>query len=99
MSATEKPDGNPDKRLEAVALAYLEGYSAPKVIAKGKGAVAEQIIHRAKDAGVFVHESKELVSLLTMVDLDQHIPPTLYKVIAELLSWIYRIENRQAPKG
>ncbi len=88
----------PPPRQEAIALAYLDGYAAPKVVAKGKGIIAEQIIQRAKDAGVFVHESKELVSLLTQVDLDQHIPPTLYQVIAELLSWIYRIENRQAPK-
>lgn len=81
----------------AVALAYQTGDSAPKVVAKGKGIIAEEIIARAKANGVFVHESKELVALLMQVDLDQNIPPTLYRAIAELLAWLYRIENGQNP--
>lgn len=79
---------------QAVALAYLENSGAPKVVAKGKGLIAEQIIQKAKDSGVFVHESRELVSLLMNVDLDQQIPPTLYQAIAELLAWVYQIENK-----
>jgi len=82
---------------QAVALAYLENSGAPKVVAKGKGLIADQIIERAKENGVFVHESRELVSLLMDVDLDQHIPPALYQAIAELLAWVYKIENKQAP--
>jgi flagellar biosynthesis protein len=77
----------------AVALAYLAGESAPKVVAKGSGLIAEEIISRAKEHGVFVHESKELVSLLMQVDLDREIPPALYRAVAELLAWLYRIEN------
>ncbi|GLR27664.1 EscU/YscU/HrcU family type III secretion system export apparatus switch protein [Limnobacter litoralis] len=80
---------------QAVALAYLENSGAPKVVAKGKGLIADQIIERAKASGVFVHESRELVSLLMGVDLDQQIPPGLYQVIAELLAWVYSVENRQ----
>jgi flagellar biosynthesis protein len=85
-----------DKNInqQAVALAYLENSGAPKVVAKGKGLIAEQIIQKAKDSGVFVHESRELVSLLMNVDLDQQIPPTLYQAIAELLAWVYQIENK-----
>jgi flagellar biosynthesis protein len=83
------------KRQNAVALAYREGESAPKVVAKGKGVVAEQIIERAQDAGVFVHESKELVALLMNVDLDSQIPPALYRAIAELLAWLYHVESAQ----
>ncbi|WP_124951221.1 EscU/YscU/HrcU family type III secretion system export apparatus switch protein [Sulfuriferula thiophila] len=79
----------------AVALAYQTGDAAPKVVAKGKGLIAEEIIARARANGVFVHESKELVSLLMQVDLDQHIPPALYRAVAELLAWLYRIENGQ----
>ena len=79
----------------AVALAYQTGDAAPKIVAKGKGLIAEEIIARAKANGVFVHESKELVALLMQVDLDQHIPPTLYRAVAELLAWLYRIENGQ----
>jgi len=76
----------------AVALAYHEGISAPKVVAKGKGVIAEQIIAKAKEHGVYVHESKELVSLLMQVDLDDSIPPLLYVAVAELLAWLYRLE-------
>lgn len=86
----------PNKRRQsAVALAYGSGDPAPKVVAKGQGLVAEQIMRRAKDAGVFVHESKELVQLLMQVDLDREIPPALYRAIAELLAWLYHIESAQ----
>jgi len=87
------------RRQNAVALAYGAGQSAPRVVAKGQGLVAEQIIGRARDAGVFVHESKELVALLMEVDLDRQIPPTLYRAIAELLAWLYYIESAQASGG
>jgi flagellar biosynthesis protein len=83
------------RRQHAVALAYGSGDAAPKVVAKGQGLVAEQIIERARNAGVFVHESKELVSLLMEVDLDRQIPPALYRAIAELLAWLYYIESAQ----
>jgi len=82
-----------EPRQLAIALAYQAGQSAPKVVAKGKGLVAQAIIERARDAGVYVHESPEMVSLLMQVDLDQHIPPQLYLAVAELLAWIYRLEN------
>lgn len=84
---------NKDNRQLAVALAYQAGQAAPRVVAKGRGLLAQAIIDRAKDAGVFVHESPELVSLLMQVDLDQHIPPELYMAVAELLAWIYRLEH------
>jgi flagellar biosynthesis protein len=77
----------------AVALAYLAGESAPKIVAKGRGLIAEEIIARAKEHGVYVHESKELVALLMQVELDKHIPPTIYRAVAELLAWLYHIEH------
>ncbi len=61
--------------------------------AKGRGLLAEAIIEKAKEAGVYVHESPELVSLLMQVDLDQYIPPELYIAVAELLAWLYRLEH------
>ncbi|MBS1130781.1 MAG: putative flagellar biosynthetic protein [Proteobacteria bacterium] len=82
-----------DPTREAIALAYSQTDAAPRVVAKGKGLIAEQIIARAKEHGVYVHESPELVALLTQVDLDEHIPPQLYIAIAELLAWLYRIEH------
>lgn len=88
---------NPESsaRQRAVALAYQQGSAAPRVVAKGQGQIAEKIIERAKEAGVFVHESPELVSLLMQVDLDQHIPPQLYRAVAELLAFIYMLEQGQ----
>ena len=88
-------DSAPQRQQRAVALAYAAGSSAPTVVAKGRGLVADQIIARAKEAGVFVHESKELVSLLMDIDLDGQIPPALYRAIAELLAWLYHIESAQ----
>jgi flagellar biosynthesis protein len=84
-----------DKRQNAVALAYRAGDAAPKVLAKGRGLIAEEIIARAREHGVFVHESKELVALLMQVELDRHIPPALYRVVAELLAWLYHVEAAQ----
>lgn len=84
---------NPNLRKSAIALAYQDGMYAPKVVAKGRGVLAEAIIERAKEAGVYVHESPALVSLLMQVDIDQHIPPELYLAVAELLAWLYNIEH------
>ncbi|MCC6916489.1 MAG: EscU/YscU/HrcU family type III secretion system export apparatus switch protein [Nitrosomonas sp.] len=81
----------------AVALAYHGGMTAPRVVAKGRGVIAEAIIHHAREAGVYVHESAELVALLMQVDLDDHIPPELYIAVAELLAWLYRLENGMTP--
>ena len=88
-----------DPRQLAIALAYQTGQAAPKVVAKGRGLIAQAIIERARDAGVYVHESPEMVSLLMQVDLDQHIPPQLYLAVAELLAWIYRLENGNVESG
>jgi flagellar biosynthesis protein len=81
-------------RNAAVALAYAQDGAAPKVVAKGRGLVAQAIIERAHQHGIFVHESKDMVSLLMQVDLDQRIPPELYRAVAELLAWVYRLEQK-----
>ncbi|SET50277.1 flagellar biosynthesis protein [Nitrosomonas marina] len=82
-----------DTDFKAVALAYREGQVAPKVVAKGRGLIAREIIKRAKEAGIYVHESTELVTLLMQVDLDDRIPPQLYVAVAELLAWLYHLEH------
>lgn len=87
---------NSEERQAAVALAYRTGEAAPRVVAKGRGILAEAIIARAKECGVYVHESPELVSLLMQIDLDEHIPPELYAAVAELLAWLYRLDRRAA---
>ena len=87
----------PDELRSAVALGYMETDAAPRVVAKGRGAIAQAIIERAKEHGVYVHESPELVALLMQVDLDERIPPQLYRAIAELLAWLYRLEQGESP--
>ncbi|HMM55193.1 MAG TPA: EscU/YscU/HrcU family type III secretion system export apparatus switch protein [Candidatus Desulfobacillus sp.] len=82
-----------ETRQEAVALAYTSADKAPRVVAKGRGLIAEQIVARAREHGVFVHESAELVALLMQVDLDARIPPQLYVAVAELLAWLWRMED------
>ena len=88
-----RPENDPLK--SAVALTYSQTDAAPRVVAKGRGMIAEQIILRAREHGVYVHESPELVSLLMQVDLDQRIPPQLYIAVSELLAWLYRLESGQ----
>lgn len=78
---------------QAIALAYESGDFAPKVLAKGRGAIAAQIIARAQEEGIFVHESKDLIAMLMQVDLDAHIPAELYQAIAEVLAWLHRMES------
>jgi flagellar biosynthesis protein len=82
-------------RRSAAALVYdaKGGDSSPRVIAKGYGLVAEMIVQRAKEAGLYVHEAPEMVSLLMQVDLDSRIPPQLYQAVAELLAWLHRLES------
>jgi flagellar biosynthesis protein len=87
------PPALPHARAEAVALRYAAGAPAPEVVAKGRGMIAQTIIDRAREHGVYVHQSPELVSLLMQVDLDERIPPHLYVAVAELLAWLYRQEG------
>ncbi len=77
-----------------MALSYKEGQYAPLITAKGRGVTAEAIIACAREAGVYVHESPELVALLMQIEMDRFIPPELYRAVAELLAWIYWLENR-----
>jgi len=83
-----------DQVKEAIALAYSQTDAAPRVVAKGRGLVAEQIIAKARENGVYVHESPEMVALLTQVDIDEHIPAQLYLAVAELLAWLYQLEHK-----
>ena len=86
-----------DAGIAQAIMQQLE--EALKQLAQGSGssqALTPQIITRAREHGVYVHESPELVSLLMQVDLDQRIPAQLYVVVAELLAWIYRLESGQA---
>ena len=83
---------------KAVALYYDQHKSnAPIVTAKGKGLVAENIIHTAKDNGIPIQEDEALVQLLSQIELHDKIPESLYEVVAEILSFVY-ILNKEAEK-
>lgn len=85
------------RQRNAVALTYAAAQGAPRVVAKGSGIVADRIVAVAREHGVFVHESRELVGLLMQVDLDDEIPPALYRAVAELLAWLYQLEAAATP--
>ena len=92
MTTGNKPH---DSGKRAAAISYdLNTDAAPKVIAKGKGFVAERIIEMARECGVPLHEDPTLVELLVKLDLGDAVPYELYQVVAEVLSFIYRIEKR-----
>lgn len=82
-------------RKEAVALSYLpEENGAPKVIAKGKGKIAENILERAKDYDIPIYEDPNLVQLLGQLDLNEAIPDELYQAVAEVFAFIYRLDQK-----
>lgn len=81
-----------DKPLKAAALKYTHGDDrAPKLVAKGKGLLAEKILDAARQHGIPIKEDKTLVEILSSLDLYQEIPPELYKAVAEILAFIYAI--------
>ena len=84
--------GEASPRPSAVALSFHTGMTFPIVVAKGYGEVAESIVQRAREHGLYVHASSDLVKLLMHVDLDARIPPQLYVAVAELLTWLTQLE-------
>ncbi len=83
------------KLKQAVAIQYTEEEdAAPRVIAKGRGSVADQILQIAKDNDVPDYADGELVQLLEAIDLDEEIPSELFYAIAEVLVFIYQLEKK-----
>ncbi|MHC4661045.1 MAG: EscU/YscU/HrcU family type III secretion system export apparatus switch protein [Planctomycetota bacterium] len=83
-------------RQVAVALKYTaERDMAPRIVAKGRGPVAESILRIAEEAGVPVHEDADLATVLAKLDLEAEIPPELYQVIAEILAFIYKLNQEK----
>ncbi|ALS27531.1 FhlB domain-containing protein [Paenibacillus sp. 32O-W] len=88
--------GGADRPLrKAVALKYDPGErSAPVVVAKGSGRLAERIMETAAEHGVPVQEDASLVEVLSKLDIEQEIPPELYTLVAEILSFVYRADHK-----
>lgn len=86
------PEKSPDK---AIAIHYDEDESAaPKVVAGGKGLMAEKIIATAREAGIHIQEDANLVELLSKVPIGAEIPTELYQTVAEVLAFVYRINEK-----
>ena len=80
---------------KAVALVYDKDVSdAPKVTASGRGVVAQKIIETAREAGIHIQEDPDLVELLSKVPVGKEIPLELYQTVAELLSFVYQINEK-----
>ena len=86
---------NNDKTIKkAAALQYnREKDNAPRIIAKGKGDIAQKIVEKAEEENIHIEDDSDLVDILLKLEIGDEIPPELYQVIAEILSFIYEIEE------
>lgn len=88
-----------DPQAKAAAIKYNpESDHAPKVVAKGKGILAEKIVNLAVENNVPVYEDPDVVEILSKVDIDEEIPYDLYQAIAQVLAFVYR-ENQRWKSG
>ncbi len=84
-----------EEKKKAVALKYDQaGGSAPKVVATGSGAIAEKIIQKAQEFDVPVFQNKALAESLLKLEVDEEIPPSLYKAVAEVFVWLMQSEEK-----
>ena len=89
-----------NKNRSAVSLKYdSRKNKSPLVTAKGSGFIADKIIALAKDHNVPIKEDPDLVELRSQVDVNREIPASLYKVVAELLSFVYKLNNEYPSKA
>lgn len=98
---TRKPmkstaDTKAEKPKQAIALSYDPEEEAPKVIASGRGELAERIIERAKEADVPVHRDDKLADTLSRLEIGDMIPPELYEVVAEILVFVDAMDKIKA---
>ena len=82
-----------ERTIKAAALRYKRGEdTAPRLVAKGQGEIAERILSIARENNIPVHEDLALIEILSSLDLEEQIPPECYRVMAEILAWIYRAQ-------
>ncbi|MCR5831417.1 MAG: EscU/YscU/HrcU family type III secretion system export apparatus switch protein [Lachnospiraceae bacterium] len=87
------------KIKQAVAIEYNPEDMAPKIVATGRGKVAERIIEQAKDNDVPIHEDAKLAGTLSKLDIGEYIPPELYEVVAEILVFVDNMEKIRSKLG
>lgn len=76
------------KPKQAIALEYDPSWDAPKVVASGRGLLAERILEKAKEADVPIHQDSKLADTLSRLEIGEMIPPELYEVVAEILVFV-----------
>jgi flagellar biosynthesis protein len=86
---------NSDVKLAAALKYDREKDQAPKLVAKGRGYLAEKIIEMARKAGVPLKSDPSLVQILCRLDMDEQIPGELYRAVAEILAFIYTMNERR----
>lgn len=92
----EKRERDRNRRQLAVALGYdIDKDAPPRVVAKGKGIVAQRIIELAQKHGIPIREDADLVQSLAALDLGEAIPTDLYPAVAEILAWVYRTNAKR----
>ena len=89
-------DKNDKKVKQAVALEYDPADNAPKVIAMGRGALADKIIEQAKEDNVPLHKDSKLAKTLSNLEIGDTIPPELYSAVAEILVFVDEMEKLKA---
>lgn len=87
-------ENSKNTRKQAIALQYEEEkQKAPRVIAKGKGLIAENILEKAKENDIPIQEDQNLVELLGRLDINESIPEELYQAVAEVFAFLYRVDK------
>lgn len=81
------------KQKEAIALSYEAGEEAPKVLATGKGYLAERIVERAKEANIPIHQDEKIADALAGLDIGEYIPKELYEAVAEILVFVGNMDH------
>ena len=85
-----------DKKKLAIALKYDKDHNdAPKVIAKGIGRIAENIVEKGKEEGIAAVENKGLANELFKLEINDEIPSELYTAVAEILTYVYKLDNEK----
>ncbi|AXH15287.1 EscU/YscU/HrcU family type III secretion system export apparatus switch protein [Malaciobacter mytili] len=80
---------------KAAALKYdIQNDNAPKLVAKGEAQIAKNIIKIAQDNNLPIKKDEDLIELLSKLDIDKEIPASMYKAVAEIFSFIYKLTNQ-----
>ncbi|MFW6022544.1 MAG: EscU/YscU/HrcU family type III secretion system export apparatus switch protein [Bacillota bacterium] len=89
----QEKDENKEK-LKAAALKYdINTDDAPRIIASGQGTIAEKIIEAARENDILIEKNQDIVDILIQLNIGEEIPAELYQAVAEILSFIYRLED------